>query len=477
MLVLATQPSMLIVSEEEKERPSGPSAAANNNRLHANHSPHDSTENATTDQVPTRTPLTTKKRRNVRKSSWSLSPWMRPGPAGCLVRLALLSTCFSLRTTTGQEVCDAPNEGGSSITQLKEEGARTNQNDDRRDYNHDDDNNCSLYLAPSSGAGGGWGVFTARPLHNGDSIGGGDICIPLIDLSWHVNQRRQPHHPFHNDHVRDGSAVGMWTESARKDVIAFCPGLDSLVKHGNGRFTTPNVDPTASWRYDNDGVRRRSSIAAGSITPYSNVTATAWTNVALGSELFQKSYRKEEDWFGPNDDEDSNNSDDNGDGSNHPARQPTVDWLRAQGACLDHIRIGGASKIPWAGRGAFATRHIPAGTVITVSPLHVIPHRSILAMYKFVERKGGESEQDDENVNTTTKKEWYRMLDESPTTQLLLNYCFGDGSIQVLLCPYGAGVNLINHDQLRANVKVSLLHVCLTWFASPLSTSMVYPHF
>jgi hypothetical protein len=448
----STRTTEMIDFKVRLRRPSGPPAAAGNNNKNRQHAKHSPPDRSVTDQAaPT---LATKKRRNVRISSSSrFSPWMLPGPAGRLVRLALLLVCFSLRTT-GQEngeVCVAPNEGAaSSITRTTQD-----DDDDRGDYNHDDDNNCGLYLVPSSGAGGGWGVFTARPLHSGDSIGGGDICIPLIDLSWHVNQRRQPHHPFHNDHVRDGSAVGMWTESARNDVIAFCPGLDSLVKHGNGRFTTPNVDPTASWRYDNDGVRRRSSIAAGSITPYSNVTATALTNVALGSELVQKSYRKEEDWFGPNDDEDSNNSDDNGDGSNHPARQPTVDWLRVQGACLDHIRIGGASKIPWAGRGAFATRHIPAGTVITVSPLHVIPHRSILAMYKFVERKGGESEQDDENVNTTTKKEWYRMLDESPTTQLLLNYCFGDGSIQVLLCPYGAGVNLINHDQLRANVKVS----------------------
>ena len=34
------------------------------------------------------------------------------------------------------------------------------------------------------------------------------------------------------------------------------------------------------------------------------------------------------------------------------------------------------------------------------------------------------------------------------------NYCFGDPQSTIFLCPYGAGVNYINHHQQRANVKV-----------------------
>ena len=38
--------------------------------------------------------------------------------------------------------------------------------------------------------------------------------------------------------------------------------------------------------------------------------------------------------------------------------------------------------------------------------------------------------------------------------QLLLNYCFGHGDSNVVLCPYGSGVNYINHNQTRANVEI-----------------------
>ena len=38
--------------------------------------------------------------------------------------------------------------------------------------------------------------------------------------------------------------------------------------------------------------------------------------------------------------------------------------------------------------------------------------------------------------------------------QLLLNYCFGHHDSDMVLCPYGSGVNYINHNKTRANVKI-----------------------
>jgi hypothetical protein len=43
---------------------------------------------------------------------------------------------------------------------------------------------------------------------------------------------------------------------------------------------------------------------------------------------------------------------------------------------------------------------------------------------------------------------------EIHTYQIALNYCWAHSSSAVLLCPYGAGVNYINHNQTLANVKV-----------------------
>jgi hypothetical protein len=37
--------------------------------------------------------------------------------------------------------------------------------------------------------------------------------------------------------------------------------------------------------------------------------------------------------------------------------------------------------------------------------------------------------------------------------QVLTNYCFGHTNSSLLLCPYGNGVNYINHNQTQANVR------------------------
>lgn len=45
---------------------------------------------------------------------------------------------------------------------------------------------CRLYLAESTIPGAGLGIFTAVEQQVGDTVGEGDICIPLIDLYWCV---------------------------------------------------------------------------------------------------------------------------------------------------------------------------------------------------------------------------------------------------------------------------------------------------
>lgn len=47
------------------------------------------------------------------------------------------------------------------------------------------DDKCGLYLAPSTIPNAGLGIFTAKPLEAGDTIGNGDIAIPLPDINWH----------------------------------------------------------------------------------------------------------------------------------------------------------------------------------------------------------------------------------------------------------------------------------------------------
>ena len=104
---------------------------------------------------------------------------------------------------------------------------------------------------------------------------------------------------------------------------------------------------------------------------------------------------------------------------------------------MDHI-VPGRSTIENAGHGAFAKRFLPKGTVITGSPIHHL-FRSFTDMYKVKENELGERK---------------RIPSRRSGRQLLLNYCFGHPETTLLLCPYGAGVNYINHNRTLSNVKI-----------------------
>lgn len=117
-----------------------------------------------------------------------------------------------------------------------------------------------------------------------------------------------------------------------------------------------------------------------------------------------------------------------------------LDWLRKHGTCADHIAAN-RSTISEAGRGAFATRNIPKGTLVTQMPLIHIANRSRLAMYHL-------EEQEDYDLPFPNPERGVN------TYQLLLNYCFGDSRTTLLLCPYGAMNVYVNHNQTLANVKL-----------------------
>ena len=54
------------------------------------------------------------------------------------------------------------------------------------------------------------------------------------------------------------------------------------------------------------------------------------------------------------------------------------------------------------------------------------------------------------------KRRWKRLVDETIGTQLIVNYCFSHPETSLMLCPYGSGVNYINHHSERSkrNVKI-----------------------
>lgn len=108
-----------------------------------------------------------------------------------------------------------------------------------------------------------------------------------------------------------------------------------------------------------------------------------------------------------------------------------IDWLKTNGYCQDHIKPG-RSTIKQAGRGAFASRNLPIGTVVGYSSLiHIGIHgRDIFTVQV-------------PNLDGTTRKQY----------DLIINYSFGHSNSTVILTPYGGMVNFINHASERTQNK------------------------
>lgn len=120
----------------------------------------------------------------------------------------------------------------------------------------------------------------------------------------------------------------------------------------------------------------------------------------------------------------------------------SVEWLEENGLCLDNIRPG-PSTIPYAGRGAFATRDIKEGGLVAPVPLIQIPNEDILDMHDI----GLADRNDDEPARV-------RKDDEVTGKQLLYNYCWGHPESELIFFPTGPVVNYINHSKEKVNARM-----------------------
>jgi hypothetical protein len=114
-----------------------------------------------------------------------------------------------------------------------------------------------------------------------------------------------------------------------------------------------------------------------------------------------------------------------------------LEWLEENGQCMDNIKVGNSTN-PDAGRGAFATRFIPKGGLVSPAPLVHIASKEMLQMWPA--KRGDEAIVPDREGNFTY--------------QLLINYCFGHHQSMLLLCPYGLLTSLINHSSRAPNTRI-----------------------
>jgi hypothetical protein len=117
---------------------------------------------------------------------------------------------------------------------------------------------------------------------------------------------------------------------------------------------------------------------------------------------------------------------------------------------VDHIKVDFATSasalhdpvLGQMGHGAFAARGLPAGTVITTSPLFHVPFDSFTYMNQY--RYSPTFDETGVAIEGAFERHFLRRIG----FQLLLNYCFHHPESTLLLCPYGVGVNYINHPPM-----------------------------
>ena len=336
---------------------------------------------------------------------------------------------------------------------------------------------CSLYIAKSSIPNAGLGIYAGKDYQKGDTIPG-DLCIPIIDSTFHSRAKYNPYH----DYTWDGRSMGMQRESLYETAEALCFGLDAAV---NGHIGMVNVHKgTPLYRPNN---------ATLDTTPYSTGSSLVTMDVPRGTEFF-KFYgdswftgRKEygniplsqdyavadrilqnlkflpSSFFGTviqiRDIWDSRILNAFPDESSLSAllnpstpfslrsyveseHSRSMEWLVNHGRCMDNIRIDSSTTLPNQ-RGALANRFMPKGSVVATSPvLHL--DENFYPIYNLTRQ-----EMKDSNSSSL-----YRSLDKPVTYQMALNYVYQHPKSSLVFHPYSSVVNAINHHDKNSNVHI-----------------------
>jgi hypothetical protein len=146
--------------------------------------------------------------------------------------------------------------------------------------------NCGLYLAPSTIPGAGSGVFAGDHFYaKGESVGSGDIVIPIIEYDWHNNRNSKTSDLFLWDQYtwRVGGFPDMAKEAEYPDLVKGASTGMGAVPNGHLSMANAidgNVKLSRGVRGDSPG--------AGAISPYPNREFHASRNIPPGTEIFLK---------------------------------------------------------------------------------------------------------------------------------------------------------------------------------------------
>lgn len=353
---------------------------------------------------------------------------------------------------------------------------------------------CTLYMAESTIPGAGLGIFTGVHRQKDELVWPGDVMFPVVDLEYHM-LALGPDSLFNplKDYVWFGPEMGMQQETSYpyvspEYVTAFCPGLDAAI---NCNLALLNVEKGRP-KYETTGLHRSKDPGAGAFTPYHQCETLAVEDIPAGGELFkfygdwwfesrpevfgliplsedypaaeelveeynslistmQTSTREwttemsQDVWdlviHHPFPSRTLNALPQTPDGIEtvlqngiralyQPHATRSIQELNEHGRCVDQLESR-PSTIPQAGRGAFARRFLPKGSIVASTPVIYFPNDNFMLMY--------EGSWYEKNKRPNKAK-----VDHH---QIFYNYCWHHSESSIFLCPYGVGVNYINHGK------------------------------
>jgi len=395
-------------------------------------------------------------------------------------------------------------DGNLDIDTIKQEWIRRRQ---KNNNNNDDDpnNKCTTYLAPSSIPNSGLGMYTTIPYTKGDFFPLPEIGIMLHDKDAHYPQgsnKLLTQYPW-GARILTGGSYEVTAGSGMVPGLGMLAnshlGLVNM-RHVDSWSIQSDKDGTDSLSMEGLRSSTLDDVGRGSYSYHSRLLFAATQNIQRGEELFvnygdewftareefigvipskqnyEEADRMIEGWFHdtvnqghddpshayelllkdaekkdkrlraafPDNFEDAPIAKEMGT-ARFSARTSvqSIEWIEENGVCIDNI-VSGTSTMTQAGRGAFATRPIKKGTVITTTPLLTL-EREQLQLWEEV---------DGEDVGVQQNKQDDKVL-EMVGHQLLLNYCYGHVNSSLILFPYSPTVNFINHGNMeKANSEI-----------------------
>jgi SET domain len=287
-------------------------------------------------------------------------------------------------------------------------------------YDNDDvDAQCGLYLAESLLDSGRLALYAGKDYAMHQPIGGDqEIVIPI------VNPNKNEFSPWHDyvwgpsfipDRVKQPESEEYYLEEF------FISGISALTPCSS----VPNVKPSYNKLYY-DSYRNGEQYFADpeSISHYNGFGTSAVTKLEPGQLLINHCHDNLELPEG--------------------GIVQSMESLRANGVCVDTLDVH-ESSLDGTGRGAFAKFFSKKGDVVATTPLIHFDRSQINIVeqsYKDVHRIPLFREHGIEYTSNVIGQ------------QLMLNYCYGHPDSNLLLLPYGPGVNFINHHESEANVYI-----------------------